>query len=331
MWDFSVGKALSAVIRTMPFIVLRLVVYLGIGIAYVFTAGVGALVGYGFGFFGSGPNAHTGGALWGGLIGFGLTSAVLYLAREYILYLVKAAHVAVLVEIYDGKPIPAGQKQVSYGVEFVKTHFAESSVLFGVDQVVKAVLRVISGTLNTITAFLPIPALQTLVRLFEAVLRVSLAYVDLLILAYLIRTRTTNPWQSAQDALILYAQNYKHFLKNAVWLAIFMWGITLAIFLVLLAPAAGIAALMPGHNTGLWVLGIAFVFAWALKAAILEPFALAALMQVFFTTIEGQTPDPVWSERLSGASGRFRELATKAAGWAPKPPAGAAPALGPKT
>ncbi len=323
MWDFSVGKALSAVIRTTPFIILRLAVYLGIGVAYLFTIGVGALVGSGVGYVGSHAAA---GAFWGGLVGFGLTSAILYLAREYILYLVKAAHIAVLVEIYDGRPIPAGQKQITYGAEFVKTHFAESSVLFGVDQIIKAVLRIITGTLNTITAFLPIPALQTAIRLFEAILRVSLTYVDELILAYLIRTRTTNPWASAQDALILYAQNYKHFLKNAVWLAIFMWGLTLAIFLVLLGPAAGIAAIMPGHNGGIWVLAIAFIFAWALKAAILEPFALAALMQVFFKTIEGQTPDPVWSERLSTASTRFRELAGKAAGWAPKPASNAPPA-----
>jgi hypothetical protein len=128
MWDFSVGKALGAVIRTTPFIVLRLAVYLGIGLAYLFTIGVGALVGTGIVFIGS------------------------------------------------------------------------------------------------------------------------------------------------------------HAVSGAIW-----------------------------------VLGIAFIFAWALKAAILEPFALAALMQVYFKTVEGQTPDPVWSERLSSASARFRELAGKAAGWAPKP------------
>src|SRR3984885_6896948 len=249
MWDFSVGKALSAVIRTTPFIILRLAVYLGIGFAYLFAVGIGALVGTGIGYVGSHAAA---GAFWGGLVGFGLTSAVLYLAREYILYLVKAAHIAVLVEIYDGRPIPAGQKQISYGAEFVKTHFAESSVLFGVDQIIKAVLRVITGTLNAITAFLPIPALQTAMRLFNAVLRVSLTYVDELILAYLIRTRTTNPWQSSQDALILYAQNYKHFLKNAVWLAIFMWGITLVIFLILVGPAAAVVAVLPSHS-GIWV------------------------------------------------------------------------------
>ncbi len=65
----------------------------------------------------------------------------------------------------------------------------------------------------------------------------SLTYVDEIILAYLIRTRTTNPWETAKDGLILYAQNYKHFLKNAIWLSAVHVGIvTLGIFIVLLAP-----------------------------------------------------------------------------------------------
>jgi hypothetical protein len=324
MWDFSVGQAVSAVLRTAPFILLRLAVYFGIAFAYLITTGVGAVVGFGFGFLGHGAEAHATGAFWGGLIGFGLVSSVLYLAREYLLYLVKAAHIAVLVEVYDGKPIPAGQAQLAHGAQFVRTHFAESSVLFGVDQIVKAVLRVITGTLNALTAFLPIPTLQTAMRFFNAVLRVSLTYVDEIILAYLIRTRTTNPWASAQEALVLYAQNYKHFLKNAVWLAIFMWGLTFAIFLVMLAPAAALFAILPG-NLGAWGFAFAFILAWAVKAATLEPFAIAALMQVFFKTIEGQTPDPVWSERLSTASNRFRELGAKAADWSPRP----VPQIGP--
>jgi hypothetical protein len=62
---------------------------------------------------------------------------------------------------------------------------------------------------------------------------------------------------------------------------------------------------------------LALVFAVALKKAVLEPLAIASLMQVFFKIIEGQRPDPEWSARLSQASGKFRELAQKAASWIP--------------
>jgi hypothetical protein len=324
MWDFSLSKAIGMILRTMPFILLRLAVYLGIGVAYLFAVGAGAIVGYGFGHFAGGAEAPEGGAFWGGLIGFGLVSAALYLAREYILYLVKAAHIAVLVELYDGRAIPDGQGQLAYGAATVKTHFAESSVLFGVDQIIKAVLRTFFGTINFFTAFLPIPALQSLIRFAESIVRMSLTYVDEIILAYLIRTRTTNPWGTAKDGLILYAQNYKHFLKNAAWLSVFLWLLTAAIFVVLIAPAAALVALMPGQ-LAIWTFAIAFVFAWALKAAVLEPVAIASLMQVYFRTIEGQLPNPEWEARLDSVSKRFRELGNKAAGWMGAQAAGKAP------
>jgi len=331
MWDFSFARALGMVIRTTPFIILRLIVYVGIAFAYLVAVGVGGVIGFGLGHFWSDPAAPAGGALWGSIAGFGLTSAALYLAREYILYLVKAGHIAVMVQLYDGHSVPAGQGQISYGAQFVKSHFTESSVLFGVDQIIKAVLRSIFRILNTISAFLPIPALQSLIRLAEAVIRMSLTYVDEIILAYLIRTGTRNPWETAEDGLILYAQNYKHFLKNAIWLLVFMWAVQLVIFIVLLAPAAAILAVFPGHIAG-WAFAFAFIFAWALKAAILEPLAIASLMQVFFKTVEGQTPNPEWKTRLSSASRKFQELAAKASSWIPgptAPPPAPAPNMGP--
>lgn len=321
MWDFSFGKSVGMILRTMPFIFLRLAVYLGIGVAYLFATGAGAVVGYGFGHFAGGTEGPEGGAFWGGLIGFGLVSALLYLAREYILYLVKAAHIAVLVELYDGRAIPDGQSQLRFGAKAVETHFAESSVLFGVDQIIKAVLRAFFGTINFLTAFLPVPALQSLIRLAESIVRLSLTYVDEIILAYLIRTRTTNPWETAKDGLILYAQNYQHFLKNAVWLSIFLWLSTAAIFVVLIAPAAALLAILPGRLFA-WGFAFAFIFAWGLKAALLEPVAIASLMQVYFQTIEGQKPDPEWEARLDSVSKRFRELGSKAAGWLGGRPAG---------
>jgi hypothetical protein len=316
MWDFSFGRSVAIVLRTLPFVLLRMAVYFGIGFLYLVTIGLGAVLGYGFGHLGTNPDAPVGGAFWGGLLGFGITSAALYFAREYILYLVKAAHIACMVELLDGRSIPAGQGQLGFGAKFVETHFTEASVLFGVDQIIKAVLRSLFGIINFFSAFLPIPALQQLLRVAEAIVRMSLTYVDEVILAYLIRTRTKNPWNTAKDGLILYAQNYSHFLKNAIWLSIFLWLCTVAIFAVIVGPFAGLAALIPS-GASLWGVGLAIIFALAFKAAILEPIAVAALMQVFFKTIEGQTPNAEWEQRLDGASRRFRELVGKAAQWVP--------------
>ena len=319
MWDFSFAKAIQMVVQTMPLVLLRLAVYIGIGLAYVFSIGTGAAFGWAFG-----------GAPLGALIGFGLTSAILYWGREYLLYLVKAAHIAVLVELLDGRSVPAGQSQIAYGKRFVETHFLEASVLFGVDQVVKAVLRILFRSMNWFALFMPIPGFRALVRLAEAAIRVSLTYVDEIILAYLIRTRTRNPWATAGDGIVLYAQNYKHLLKNAAWLAAFLWLAALAIFIVVTGPFIALAAVMQG-GAAIWGIVLAAIFALALKSAVLEPVAIAALMQVYFRTIEGQTPDAAWRARLDSVSGPFRDLSGKAAGWVPGPkfpdlPAAGAPA-----
>jgi hypothetical protein len=90
-----------------------------------------------------------------------------------------------------------------------------------------------------------------------------------------------------------------------------MWGVSFIIFLLMLAPAAAILFIMPGQLAG-WAFVLAIVFAWAFKAAFIEPFAIACLMQVYFKTIAGQVPDPAWDARLAEASSKFRELKDKA-------------------
>lgn len=312
MWDFSIGRSLGLMARTAPFIVFRIIVYAGIAIAYVLVTGVGAGVGWGVGAILRDQGA---GAVWGGIIGFGLTAGTIYFLREYILYVVKAGHIAVLVELIDGRDVPQGQSQITYASAIVRERFVETTVLFGVDQLVKGVLGAILGLLQGVASLLPIPGLQNIVGLIRAFLRIAVGLLDEVILGYGIRTRATNPWQSAQTALVLYAQNYKVMLKNAAWLTIITYGLAFLVFLIMLAPAAALMWLMPGA----WAAGgfvFALIFAWAVKAALIEPFALAAMMDVYFRVIEGQTPDPQWDERIGQVSRKFNQIKEKAANWA---------------
>jgi hypothetical protein len=299
--------------KTWPFIVFRMVVYFGIAVAYVLVTGTGAGIGWGVGAFGD-EDFRAGSIIWGGIFGFGLTAGVLYFLREYILYIVKAGHIAVLVELMDNRPIPDGRSQIDHATTVVKSRFAEASVLFAVDQLVKGVLGAITGLVEGIAAILPIPGLQQVVGLVRAFLRIAVGLVDEVILGYAIRTRATNPWTAARTALVLYGQNYQVMLKNAAWLTIFTYLLSFVVFLFMLAPAAAAVWFLPGGwSWGSFV--FALVFAWAVKAALIEPFAIACLMEVYFKVIEGQTPDPAWDQRLSSASRKFEQLKDKAAGW----------------
>lgn len=313
MWDFSIGRALGLMGQTLPFIVFRIIVYFGIAVAFVLVTGVGAGIGWGIGAFGD-LDFRAASTTWGGILGFGLTAGAIFLLREYLLYLVKAGHIAVLVELLDDRGIPQGQGQIGYAADIVRQRFVETSVLFGVDQLVKGVLGAILGLVQGIASLLPIPGLQNVVGVIRAFLRLSVGLMDEVILGYLLRTRAVNPWAGAQTGLVLYAQNYKVMLKNAAWLTIITYVLAFVVFLLMLAPAAALVWMVPNA----WGAGgfvFAIIFAWAVKAALIEPFAIAAMMEVYFRVIEGQQPDPGWSDRIAQVSRKFRELGERAANW----------------
>ncbi len=307
--------------RTMPFIIFRMIVFFGITIAYILATGSGGAIGYGIGRISADPEAPGSFAVWGSVIGLGLVSVVVYWIREYILYIVKAGHIAVMVELLQGKELPMGRSQIDHAKAVVTERFVETNVLFAVDQLVKGVIRAITGLLGGIANFIPIPGLDTLVGFINSVIRMSLTFVDEIILGYAIKTGSTNPWASARTGIVLYAQNGKMMVKNAIWLSVFMWIVSILIFVLFLTPAASLLYFFPGQAGG-WAFVIAIVFAWAFKAAFLEPFAIAALMDVYFRVIEGQQPNAEWERKLDGASNKFRDMAGKAMDWSRGKPAG---------
>ncbi len=109
MWDFDIGRTLAILARTWPFIAVRLLVYFGITVAYVAATGTGAGIGFGVGHIFGGAEGPAAVAFWGGAVGFAMVSVVLYWLREYILYVVKAGHIAVMVRLIDGQPVPDGK------------------------------------------------------------------------------------------------------------------------------------------------------------------------------------------------------------------------------
>ncbi|MCA0432106.1 MAG: hypothetical protein LCH46_02485 [Proteobacteria bacterium] len=310
MWDFSIGRSLWVMARTLPYLLLRVFVYFSITFAYIVATGAGAGIGYTLGLAGS-DDFQTQSTFIGGFIGFCMVGGIVYFLREYILYMVKAGHIAVMVELMSGEQIPGGQGQLRYGADIVKARFAEASILFGLDQLIKGVVRAITGLLGTISAILPIPGLQGLVGFISTVIRISVTYVDEVILARNMLLRSENPYATSKESLILYAQNGWVMVRNAVWLAVISWVVTIIVFFLMIAPAGAILYAFPGEWGGYGFIA-AIIFAWAFRSALIEPFSIMCLMQVYFATIEGQRPDPEWDRRLTEVSDKFRSLGDKA-------------------
>ncbi len=313
MWDFSISAALAMMARTAPFIVFRIVVYFGITTAIILATGTGAGFGYGIGAFGT-DDFQLSSTFWGGAVGFSITCGVIFFFRDYLLYLVKAGHIAVMVEIMQGGQVPGGRGQLDYAWGVVRERFGEASALFALDRIVHGVIGAITGLIEGILTIIPIPGLDNLVGVLRAYLKVAVGLVDEMIIAHAIRTKAENPWANAREALVLYAQNARPMMVNAAWLTAISYVLAFIVFLVMLAPATAVVYLMPGNvSAGSFI--FAFVFAWAVKAALIEPFCVACLMQVYFKVTAGQTPNPEWEAKLTQASDKFRHMGEQAAAW----------------
>lgn len=322
MLDFRTGQIFGLLLRTVPFLLLRIAVYVGITLAYMLAIGIGGGLGALFGKIGGNTG---GGAGFGGIIGFVIVSGILFWARRYLLYLVNAGHVAVLVEMLDGKEVPSGSNQISHGTSIVKQHFATASILFGLHQLVRGVLNVFNRVTVSIASWLPIPGLDVVVRLIDKIISTSLANLDMVILAQILRRHADNPWAIARDSTVLYAQNYKGVLKNAVFLTFIVWGLTLLLWLGIGGPIA--AAVHFFHmQAGIWTLVLALIAALSIKAALIDPFATIALIQVYDKITAGQQPNPQWTAKLESVSGKFRELTERARINPPTAPGDVAPA-----
>jgi hypothetical protein len=320
-------STLSIFMQTLPYVFLRLVAYLLFGLLALVVMGIMAGLGIGaVAAFG-----QAGGAVFIILfIALGVLWGLKRLAERYVLYLIKAGHVAVITELVQKGRLPAGVNQVSYGKAKVLKHFASTSVLFGVDALVAGSVRQILRwlvRLGSLLAFLP--GAKFVLGFVYRVLRLAGNYIDEALLSYILLHEDQNVWRAAADGVVLYAQSWKKILWRAVGIVLIAMTGWLVVFLVSFLALLPLASLAGRGKPGLPLfLGlVAFVAAWLIanvaKWALVDPFATVAMIVAYNEAVREQTPSYDLYNTLAGVSRKFRELEQKAR-QAPAP--GAAPA-----
>lgn len=238
------------------------------------------------------------------------------MARRYLLYMVKGAHIAAMTEVLLGRDVPKGPAQIQYARDIVTKYFKDVSVLFGLDALINGTVKAFTGTFVRIINFIPLPGdFRKLIRVVQGIINRSLSYVDEAILSYAIAQREENVWNSARHGIVLYGQSYKPILMTTVkaWALGKVFGV---IFFVMIVVPGLLISGMLGPEWG----SIAFIIALVLAAvggrllelAFYEPFALAYTMVTYHREIAGKQPDPEWDRKLQGASESFRNLIGKA-------------------
>lgn len=212
----------------------------------------------------------------------------------------------------QGRPLPSGRSQIGFGHGAVKDRFGEVSALFVLDELVALVLRAFNRTLFAILNVLPERAVKQIAGAITLLLHFGLSFLDEIVLAHAIDKHDANPWGSARNALVLYGQNWKIILKNAVWLTVFVLAISAVIYTAVIEPA--LTEYKAAQNSAAFIHAFVIVLlAVIFFNAIFEPFALICLMQVWFRRISEDPPSAAWSEKVSHVApqlDRFRGIDT---------------------
>ncbi len=299
------SETVSIVSKTIPYILMRAAVYTAFGVALMIYFLLVFLVGRAFSEIA--PQAE--GAVW--LLGLVVSFPLTKLTREYLLYLVKAGHVAVIARLLTEGSLPKGMNQVAYGKGLVVAHFKQSSLLFLIDRTIHGVIAALSAFLMRMTDFVAgIPGIDGLRKIVRGLLYFSLSYVDEAILARYFVDPTPNPWDNARQGIVLYAQAWKSFFGAAL-LAGVVSVVSFPLFLILtLAPAFAASI---GHGQERWLyVTIGAIGAWLLKAILVEPFTLTLMVVTYLKETKGLVPNAEWERKIAAFSSKFRGIQEKA-------------------
>ena len=316
MWDFSILLSISLLLRTLPLLLLR--IFLSVMLMAVFACSVVLGIGLFRRLVESQilPDRPILLAL-GGLLGLCVGLLIIRWARAWLLYLVKAAHIAVLVELVQGRRLPPGRSQIGYGHSVVRERFGEASALFLLDGLVKSVLAAINRLTFGFLAVLPARYAEWIHRGLRVFLYFAIGYLDEIVLAHAIDNRSDNPWTSARTALVLYGQNWKTILKNALWLTVFFLGLVALIGWLWLWPALAEYQAARDAKSLVAALGAVLVAA-SFFTVFTGPFALVCMLQIWFRTAHDDTPSPAWSATVSRIAPQLDDYRTARTGgrWA---------------
>ncbi|MEY7849406.1 hypothetical protein AB7C87_09445 [Natrarchaeobius sp. A-rgal3] len=299
-------RATGVFVRTMPFVFLRMGVGILLGIISILYFGTVLWLGFRLLESGSvsGPIAGI-----GLLLSVGVFIAGWRLFSRYVLYLVKAGHIAVIAHAVETGEVPSNQ--LRFGKDRVADHFAEASVLFAVDQAIKTVIKQFNdGVVSLASIASLVPALRTVIRLIGKAIAIASSYIDEAIIAYMFTNPEKDAWNAAKDGVVLYGKNWKPVLGSTLLIVLGMYA-TGFLLLVALSPVAN---LLSGLSSTLELASWAVLVGLFLTVyvGLLKPWVKTVVITTFIVESRDSTPDSATVDRIADRSEKFSELVSKA-------------------
>jgi len=299
------GTAFNLMMRTMPILLVRLGVsmlfWLAALLYLAITGGVAYLIGQ--------ANETIGVIVF--IIALVGIAPLYNLAYRYVFYIIKAAHIAVISELLVNGDLPAGTTQLAWGKQRVTERFGETSVMFVIDEMVTGVINVFTRTVYSVASWIPGDTMRTLVNVLNTIIRFALSSIDEAILARRFYGNSENVWANARDGLVLYAMIWKPILINAIALMIISYIPFVLAFILFSAPIGFVIGLFSQQAAGYALIAV-LLFAWVIKVAIGDAFAMIAMVSTYHRETLNLQPDAAMAAKLDAASDKFKEIKQRA-------------------
>ena len=307
MWKFNLLAATRTVEATMPFMIYRLAVCLGVAFACLFAALAGAGTFIAFASFSAKPGGM---ANVGAVFGLALLGYFLYRYRSALFFNIRAGHLVLLAEIAQGRKLPEGKQLIELAQQKAAQRFPKPAEFTEINAAVKQVLQALPLKRCPFLGNMPNRNVAGVLGFVSGKLA---ATSDQALLALIFVAQGLNPWQAARTGLVLHLRHFDTLSKNRLSLLGFEYLGLLLAYLGMLYPVDSAVSLLP-VDVGVWRYVFALIFAWSLKSAFLEPIATTALAELYINLAKQETDFcTAEAKELESCSEAFRKIVSKAA------------------
>ena len=292
--------------KTFPFVKIRFGLYLllslGIGVVFMILMRMLSIV-------------ESESVLWYvGICSFLICIIVYMLINEYLNYLVKSAHVAVIGELVEKGNVPVGTSIVTYGKELVKQRFTTASIFYVFDILISFAISRIQNLINKFgEKFEKIPILNIIVSFVSLILTFFLRSVDEAVLCHVFRKKNENVWKSAADGIVLYFENWKEIFKSVIFLSMVVLvlcfaEICISVYIFIMIINATMIANWPI----LLLLMFVAVVINAFNSSFIDSWITISIINKYTELTLNQEPQFDLYSKASGCSRMFRKICDKA-------------------
>lgn len=242
-----------------------------------------------------------------------LSLAALGISQHYIGYLLKAGHIAVVTQLLTTGSLP--ENSFEYGKGMVKKKFATAAAYLAVDRLVSGAVRQINGGLDIVGNVLgKIPGMDSLVSFAKSFVNIALGNVDECCLAYTFYHEEQSAFKSAADGVVIYFQNWKTILKNALKTALITLVLSAVAWLLLMAVTVAVlsATGMPGFNLFFVAVILAMMVVHTVKSSVMDSYTMVCMVCSYMQVAPDTEITFDLYDKLCKLSSKFKSLFQKA-------------------